>query len=461
MNYRIHFTFTRTASFPTAWFRVCLLLALMAAGLSPAGAALLAQDSRQLDIESFEYVWKTIRDKHWDPTLGGLDWQAVHDEFRPRVEQSKSSDEARALISEMLSRLGQSHFSIIPSTVYRDMGSETPESGDYPAGIGETGIDVRVIDGRALVTRVDDPSPAASRQVGLGWEILQVRGRPLAPVIRRIDQAYRSSTLRDFHLRRAVLSRLSGNIGDRIPMVFLDCSDREAALDVPLARPRGNRTVFGYLGPQFVWFESRKLDRNIGYMSFNLFLDPANLAREFGEAVQSCLRCAGIMIDLRGNPGGMGAMSMGMAGWFISAPDQRLGTMFTRSVPLKFTVNPRVQTYGGPLAILLDGSSVSTSEIFAGGLKDLGRARIFGTRSAGAALPSVFERLPNGDGFQYAVANYISEGGKPLEGAGVTPDEEVAPTRAALLQGRDPVLEAAKAWIEKQQAARATPRDEP
>jgi carboxyl-terminal processing protease len=85
----------------------------------------------------------------------------------------------------------------------------------------------------------------------------------------------------------------------------------------------------------------------------------------------------------------------------------------------------------------------------AGGLQDLRRAQVFGTRTAAAALPSVIERLPNGDGFQYAVANYISEGGKPLEGLGVKPDLEIKLTRAALLSGHDPVLDAALDWIKK------------
>ena len=91
-----------------------------------------------------------------------------------------------------------------------------------------------------------------------------------------------------------------------------------------------------------------------------------------------------------------------------------------------------------------------TSEIFAGGLKDLKRARIFGTRTAAAALPSIIERLPNGDGFQFAIANYLSEGGKPLEGLGVIPDVEAPPTREALLQGKDPAQDAAVHWIESQ-----------
>jgi len=99
------------------------------------------------------------------------------------------------------------------------------------------------------------------------------------------------------------------------------------------------------------------------------------------------------------------------------------------------------------VAFLVDGTSASTSEIFAGGMQDLGRARVFGSRTAGAALPSYFSILPNGDGFQYAIANYISEGGKPLEGLGLKPDVETPLTRQALLDGKDPALDAALAWI--------------
>jgi len=196
-----------------------------------------------------------------------------------------------------------------------------------------------------------------------------------------------------------------------------------------------------------VWFQSRRVAADIGYITFNLFLDPSRMMSELGDALKSCADCTGVIIDLRGNPGGLGIMATGMAGWFIDKPDQRLGTMHMRQAPLKFTVNPRLPLYRGRVAILVDGCSASTSEIFAGGMKDLGRARIFGTRSAGAALPSAIERLPNGDGFQNALADFISEGGRPLEGVGVDPDVEVRITREALLAGRDPVVDAAIEWI--------------
>jgi hypothetical protein len=43
----------------------------------------LTAKQRQLNIDSFEYVWTAIRDKHWQTKPAGLDWQAVHEELRP------------------------------------------------------------------------------------------------------------------------------------------------------------------------------------------------------------------------------------------------------------------------------------------------------------------------------------------------------------------------------------------
>src|SRR5580704_13035822 len=77
----------------------------------------LPQD-RQLNLDTFEKVWTTIRDKHWEKNPGGLDWQAIHEEFRPRVEKAANIDELRGVLKEMLGRLHQTHFGILPATVY-------------------------------------------------------------------------------------------------------------------------------------------------------------------------------------------------------------------------------------------------------------------------------------------------------------------------------------------------------
>ncbi len=404
----------------------------------------LTPEQRQLNIDSFEQVWKTVRDKHWQVKPAGLDWQAVHDEFRPAIEKADSTDAARAVMNEMLGRLHQTHFGIVPSELYGDVG------GEHQARDRTTGMDARVVESQVLVTSVDAGSPAASAGVQRGWQIVQIAGVDLTPVVAKLNETYSQSSLRDIMLRRAILSRLEGDGGETVKVGFLDGSDRPVTKNLARTKPKGMLTRFGYLYPSYVWFDSARIGGgNIGYVSFNMFLDPPRLMNQFGEAVASCMRCDGFIIDVRGNPGGLGAMAMGMAGWFIDKPDQQLGTLYMRGTTLKFIVNPRVKTFSGPLAILVDGASASTSEILAEGLKDLGRARVFGTRTAAAALPSMFEKLPNGDGFQYAVANYISEGGQPLEGLGVTPDVETPLTRRALLDGKDPALDAAVAWIQK------------
>jgi hypothetical protein len=83
-------------------------------GTPVASAPRLTPAQRQLNIDSFEQVWTTVRDKHWDPKLGGLDWQAVHDELRPKVDKAATMGEAREAMSEMLHRLKQTHFGIVP-----------------------------------------------------------------------------------------------------------------------------------------------------------------------------------------------------------------------------------------------------------------------------------------------------------------------------------------------------------
>jgi carboxyl-terminal processing protease len=409
-------------------------------GIALCASSLLAQGyDRQANLDSFEYVWKAIRDKHWDPKPGGLDWPAVHDEFRPRAEKAQNIGEMRALLREMLGRLKQTHFNIFPSDVYQEM-DHTMQ------GEGTPGIDIRVLDGQPVVTDLEPGSPAEKSGVHRGWVVSKVGGTPVAPMLQKIAAAQKDSNLGPLYQSRAVLARLSGRIGSKATVEFLDEANQPKELEVERIKPRGNLTRFGFLPPMYFWFETRKVSGS-AYIRFNMFMDLPRLAPAFEDAVKSCIRCDGMMIDLRGNPGGIGGMAMGLAGWFIDEKDKRLGTMFMRDTTIKFIVIPRAQTFKGPLAILVDGSTGSTSEIFTGGMKDLGRARVFGTRTAGAALPSVIDRLPNGDGFQYATANYISDGGKPLEGLGVTPNVEVKLTRKALLEGHDPVIDAALDWI--------------
>jgi carboxyl-terminal processing protease len=424
--------------------RLGIFFLALACAAPAADRASLTAAQRQSNLDSFDWVWTTVRDKYWDPQLGGLDWQAARRELRPRVEAATSMEEARAALSALLARLRQSHFAILPAQSYAELeGSRDP-------GQGSPGIDVRMVEGRATVFAVEPGSSAAARGVKPGWEIAGVGGKEIAPALAAIRESLAGSTTVELLQARSVMARLSGRIGDPVRVAFRDGAERSVAVELERSRPRGTPAKLGYLPAMYFWVESRRVRPEIGYIRFNLFFEPETLVRAFREMVAGCGDCRGLVIDLRGNPGGIGGLATGVAGWFIGQAGRQLGAMQTRDTRVIFAVFPRPEPFRGPLAILVDACSASTSEIFAEGMKDLGRARVFGARTAGAALPSVFEKLPNGDGFQYAIASYVSFGGKSLEGSGVIPDEEIGIERRDLLEGRDAALEAAVSWIERQ-----------
>jgi carboxyl-terminal processing protease len=271
--------------------------------------------------------------------------------------------------------------------------------------------------------------------------------------VRELTRKYAARVDRDTVLSGALRFALAGPVGRRVTITFRDGSGgfRPTTLDrVPnegwMSRP------LGHIPSVPVWIRSGRIDGGAGYVAFNAFIDPGRLMPRFNEAIASFQDADGIVIDLRGNTGGIGDMLAGMAGWFVAARGMSMGTMITRSGSLKLAVLPRPEPFTGPVAILIDELSMSASEVLAQGLRDAGRARVFGRRSAGAVLASIVEKLPNGDGFQYPTARFEFPSGVVVEGVGVVPDVEVRPTRETLLAGRDVALDAAIQWIRHAQA---------
>ena len=409
-----------------------------------------------IHLETFDEAWRIIAETHWDPEFMGVDWEAVRQELRPRAAEAASVVDLRGVIREMLSRLGQSHFALWPGDA---VGNIRANDGDMAGDRGgDPGFEVVLVGDQFVVSVVDPKGPAAEVGVATGWMLQRAGSYEIGNgAVLKLEDV-------DEHMLRveaqlAMRRRLSGSPGSTIRFGFLDENDKSRLVEIEVARPAGELSQFGNLPPTFAALESEVLqsDSNIevGVITFNIWLPV--ISRLFDEAIDQMRHADGIVLDLRGNPGGLGGMVMGIGGHFVDE-NLSLGTMRTRESSLQFITNPRridtsgslVEPYAGPLAILMDNTSASTSEVFAGGLQAIGRARIFGQRSMGAVLPSLIDELPNGDVLQHAFADFvISETGVRLEGRGVIPDEVVDVTRSDLLDGYDLVLEAAIEWIEK------------
>jgi carboxyl-terminal processing protease len=418
-------------------------------GLLLATATLAAQAPQA--VETFDAAWTIVRDTHFDKTFNGVDWEAVRAELRPRAEAAKTNAELRAVIRTMLGRLGQSHFAVIPSSADGEPGRTAA-----PAGSAEPGFDVRLVGTELLVTSVESGAAAAAAGVKTGWRVDAIGGVPAAQLLRGALEAS-NDRLRPLEAWRVAATRLRGPVGSTVSVTFADAHDKPVTLALERRAETGEPVTVGSLPTMFVRVDWRRAatarGAQVGIIAFNVWM--AAVDARFQQAVDELRDTDGIVIDLRGNPGGLAGMLMGVSGHFVGER-KPLGVMKTRESELRFFANPRlvnargerVPVYDRPVAILVDALTGSASECFAGGMQSIGRARAFGQTSMGQALPALFDRLPNGDVLIHAFGDFVTADGTRLEGRGVIPDEPVALRREDLLAGRDATLDAALAWVE-------------
>ena len=195
-----------------------------------------------------------------------------------------------------------------------------------------------------------------------------------------------------------------------------------------MEKSTGQWLKFGNFPPLLLDIENKTLEDGTQYFRFSAFFDPVTLMGQFDKALDEARKSEKLLIDLRGNLGGIGALTMGM-GRHLVQEDKYLGKMLFPDNEIKFALSPSSDPFVGKVAVLIDECSFSSAEILAGGLQAIGRARVFGARTAGAALPSVVTKLPNGDFFQYAICDYVSFDGSRIEGNGVAPDVEILLTQ--------------------------------
>ena len=452
-----------------------LAIAAAAVGQSPEQPA---GPSADLNVETFDFAWRKIADTFWDQSMGGVDWQAVGDELRPRARAAANNAELRLVLQDMLSRLGQSHFGVLPGpgSVDRPLSVDDAEetggctralmravagAGGSAASDAGPGFDVRYVDSTFVVSRVEPGSSADRQGLRTGLEVVRVQSQNLAPLAGCLELESLDPWVAGMVRLRAVEGLLFGDPSDPVAVEFSDLAGDRSTFELERAHhPDAVEIGFGNLPKMRYLFETEVLETGAGRVlavRFNVWLIPVIEAFEaalYGEPAEGAPTVDGVLIDLRGNPGGVAGTAVGVAGYLLGERVV-LGKMKNRNTELNLVVFPRqissasqrIEIFAGPVAVLIDGGSASTSEIFAAGLQDHDRARLFGEPTAAAALPSVIERMPNGDLLMHAIADFERPSGERVEGRPVEPESPVSPTREALLAGRDEPREAALAWI--------------
>jgi carboxyl-terminal processing protease len=167
-------------------------------------------------------------------------------------------------------------------------------------------------------------------------------------------------------------------------------------------------------------------DRRVGYVTISDFSE--GVGDRTREAVQSVLDngAVAIVIDLRGNPGGLAKEAVRTAEVFLPVGSpvltERGEHIDTETFSTRFTpVDTNI-----PLALLVDGQTASSAEILAGALRDNGRAELFGSTTFGKGRIQDIITLKTGGAFKYTYAEYLTPSGFALDRVGLSPDFVVA-----------------------------------
>jgi carboxyl-terminal processing protease len=381
--------------------------------------------------EVFEKVWKEIHDHYYDASYNGVDWNEVHRRYAPLVEATKRDQDFYALMSQMTSELHDAHTRFNSPEQWKNFRRQQGVT---------VGFSVDDVDGKTVITHVIPGTDAARAGIEPGMVVLRVDGTPVAERIAEIEKK-RLPSSSERATRWFIYNRVFAGPADTPVKVSLQ---------------RGDGSVFEASVRRQIYSAAPEVTTHMlpsgnVYIRFDGFQHP--ITKEFRQALQKHRDAPGLIVDLRRNGGGDLAVLLPIAGYFygkktLFAKDStRTGKPLSSYVglfklPLQLYVgHPGEQIYSGPVVILVDAHSASSSEVFAAGMQDTLRAKIIGSQSCGCVLGIAKPRVMKGGGvLEMSEVLWFSPKGRKLEGTGIIPDKIVVPSVADLQRRRDPVL---------------------
>jgi carboxyl-terminal processing protease len=171
--------------------------------------------------------------------------------------------------------------------------------------------------------------------------------------------------------------------------------------------------------------EQASLEKNLGYVAITRFQEATSTDVAAAlTALDKAGHLKGLLLDLRGNPGGLLDQAVSVADLFLDTGG--IITIRGRQGAVEEHVAHKPGTWRGfPIVVLVDAGSASAAEILAGALQDQKRATLVGQTTYGKGSVQTFFDLDDGAGLKLTTARYFTPSGKSLEGKGITPDHLV------------------------------------
>jgi carboxyl-terminal processing protease len=404
---------------------------------------------REFAQEMLKKVAADIPKYYYDSKLHGVDWDAKVREAKKNIDAAESLNGAVSEIAALLDSLNDSHTSFYPP----------PRTTTH-----EYGFSMEMVGDHCFVTRVVSGGDAEKKGLKPGNEILAVNDHPVSrKTIWRIRYIY------------DVLRPQPG-----LRLTLTDAASQPRQLEV-MATIRTSRviTYFLHQGINQIVRDSENAHhfRRARYFEKGDDLLVVKIpmfafsAEETDNIIGNMRKHKGVVLDLRGNPGG-----------FTATLDRLLGGIFQYDRKIydhvgRDSAKPVIATgrhhdaFTGRFVVLIDSESASASEVFARVVQLEKRGFVIGDRSAGMVMESKFYPHPVGldervsYGASITGADLVMVDGKSLEHVGVEPDIVILPTAQDLANDKDPVLAKAAGIVgvklSPEEAGTAIPYEDP
>ena len=355
----------------------------------------------------FDNVWEEIRDNYYDPDLNDQNWERWKNRYRGKI---KTDEDAKVAIDTMLASLDDPYSRFLTRTEYSDQNTSINSK------ITGIGVNIATIAGKIHIINVIEGTPAQSANLLPNDIIVAIDGKDVSGM-----------PLSD------VANLVRGPENSIVELTILRNNDK--LVKKVVRKEIKIKTV------------RSSVDKNIGYIKINTFIG-STTPNEFLDALEKTKDTEGLIIDLRGNTGGLLPNAIFIANLFI--PEGKIVSIVGRG-GYKYDILAQNTEFGvkKPLVVLIDGASASASEILSGALKDYHKAKLIGTRTYGKGMVQKIIPMQNETGLNLTIAKYLTPKGTDINKKGIEPDIKVTFSINDLKNRNDAQLNAAKNYLSK------------
>lgn len=350
----------------------------------------------------FDRSWKIIKKSYFDSSMNEQDWYRWKLHYQGKI---KTDEDAYVAINTMLESLNDPYSKFLSKKEYAELNTSIDSK--------ITGIGVNIFSnaGKITVFNVIEGTPASNSGIKSGDIVFAVDKKEVSGM----------------------------SISDVAGLVR---GPENSMVDLTLLR--NNKKITKNIKRKEIKIKTVKssVDKNIGYIQILSFIG-LTTSNEFLEALEKTEKTEGLIIDLRGNPGGLLPNAVFIANLFI--PEGKIVSVVGRN-GLKQDLSAQKANYNvnKPLIVLIDHSSASASEILSGALKDYKKAKLVGTTTYGKGMVQEVLPMPNETGLNLTIAKYLTPNGTDINKKGITPDVPVEITTDDLKKNNDTQLIVAK-----------------